>query len=51
MSRDDTHFRLRIPPDLKEYIRACSLANQRSMNGEIIFALRQQQAASGASQG
>jgi hypothetical protein len=39
MARDDLHFRLRIPEDLKERIGAEALANHRSMTAEIIARL------------
>ena len=39
MSRDDLHFRLRIPEALKERIEAAALANNRSMTAEIIIRL------------
>lgn len=48
MSRQDEHFRLRLPSDLKEFVREQARENQRSMTGEIVFALGQyRKAASG----
>lgn len=46
MAREDTHFRLRLPEDLKAFVRDSASRNQRSMTGEIIFALRERQMAS-----
>lgn len=40
MSRDDLHFRLRIPADLKASIEASAKANNRSMTAEIINRLQ-----------
>ncbi|WP_369825702.1 Arc family DNA-binding protein [Novosphingobium sp. HII-3] len=34
-------FKLRVPPDLRDFIRASAERNQRSLNGELVFALRQ----------
>ena len=39
MSRDDLHFRLRIPAPLKEKIEAAAADNHRSMTAEIISRL------------
>jgi predicted transcriptional regulator len=39
MSRDDLHFRLRIPEALKRRIELVALSNRRSMTAEIIAAL------------
>jgi hypothetical protein len=41
MSRDDLHFRLRIPEALRDRIRASSETNYRSMTAEIIARLLQ----------
>lgn len=41
MSREDLHFRLRIAPDIKEWIAAAAARNLRSMTAEINFALRE----------
>lgn len=41
MSRDDAQFRLRMPHDLREFIRESARRNQRTLNGEAVFALRQ----------
>jgi hypothetical protein len=43
MGREDAQFRLRIPHDLRDFIRESSKRNQRSLNGEVVFALRQYQ--------
>lgn len=43
MSRKDEHFRLRLPSDLKEFVRESARSNQRSMTGEIVYVLRQHQ--------
>ena len=39
MAREDLHFRLRIPEDLKLRVEEAAKANQRSMTGEIIATL------------
>lgn len=39
MSRDDPHFRLRVPGDLKEQIEAAAKRNKRSMNAEVVSRL------------
>ncbi|PWR24576.1 Arc family DNA-binding protein [Zavarzinia aquatilis] len=39
MSREDLHFRLRIPPDLKNKIEAAATASHRSMTAEIVARL------------
>lgn len=39
MSRDDLHFRLRIPPDLKNRVEAAAADAKRSMTAEIIARL------------
>lgn len=39
MAKDDAHFRLRIPPDLKVEIEAAAAANNRSINAEIVSRL------------
>ena len=39
MAREDLHFRLRIPEDLKRRIAAASRINERSMTAEIIARL------------
>lgn len=36
MSREDLHFRLRIPADLKEKVERSAQASNRSMTAEII---------------
>lgn len=41
MSRDDLHFRLRIPEILKKRIETAAASNQRSMTSEIINRLEQ----------
>lgn len=45
MSREDEHFRLRIPGDIKKWVRARSVNNMRSMTAEIIFILREKMSA------
>ncbi|WP_412032828.1 Arc family DNA-binding protein [Nitratireductor aquimarinus] len=40
MAREDPHFRLRIPEDLKEKIAEIAAVNERSMTAEIIERLR-----------
>lgn len=39
MSRDDLHFRLRIPEDLKKKVEISARENHRSMTAEIIARL------------
>lgn len=39
MAREDLHFKLRIPEDLKRRIAAASRANERSMTAEIVARL------------
>ncbi|WP_378948028.1 Arc family DNA-binding protein [Mesorhizobium sp. ANAO-SY3R2] len=39
MSREDLHFRLRIPEDLKQRIAVAASENHRSMTAEIIARL------------
>ena len=39
MSRDDLHFRLRIPQSLKAKIEAAAADNRRSMTAEIVARL------------
>lgn len=41
MAKDDPHFRLRIPADLKARIEQSAKSNRRSANAEIIQALEQ----------
>jgi hypothetical protein len=41
MSKDDPHFRLRIPKDLGLRIADIAKANARSINAEIVFRLRE----------
>ena len=43
MAREDPMLRLRLPPDLKEFVQDSASHNQRSMNGEIVYVLRQHQ--------
>lgn len=48
MSREDTHFRLRLPEAEKAFVREEAKRNSRSMTGEIIQAIRaRMQAATG----
>jgi len=39
MARDDLHFRLRIPEELKKRVSAAARANDRSITAEIIARL------------
>lgn len=39
MSRDDPHFRLRIPEELKAQIEKSAATNNRSMTAEIVSRL------------
>jgi len=39
MSREDPHFRLRFPNDLREKVEAAARGNKRSMTAEIIHRL------------
>jgi hypothetical protein len=41
MARDDPHFRLRIPAELKARIEHAATTNGRSVNAEIVAALEQ----------
>jgi len=41
MSRDDLHFRLRIPEDLKSRVEAAAKASRRSITAEIVAALEE----------
>lgn len=41
MAREDLHFRLRIPEDLKARVEASAEASHRSMTSEIISRLEQ----------
>lgn len=41
MSRADAHFRLRLPHDLREWLKQEADRNLRSMTSEIILALRE----------
>lgn len=48
MTQEDAHCRLRFPVDLRDFLRENAKQNQRSINGEVVYALRQyQKAASG----
>ncbi|SEG60984.1 hypothetical protein SAMN04488115_107296 [Bosea lathyri] len=47
MSREDSHFRLRLAPDIKAWISASAARNLRSMTAEVSFALRERMAATG----
>lgn len=44
MSREDLHFRLRLPADLKAEIEAAAEANAKSMTAEIVARLRDREA-------
>lgn len=48
MTSGHPQTKLRLPPDLHEQIKNDARSNERSINGEIVFRLRQQQAASAA---
>lgn len=50
MARDDCQFRLRLPADLRDFLRGGAEQNQRSINGEIVYALRQYQKAASVAQ-
>lgn len=39
MAKDDTHFRLRIPADIKARLVVAARKSRRSINGEIVFQL------------
>lgn len=39
MGREDPHFRLRLPADLKSRIEAAAKRNRRSINAEIVGVL------------
>lgn len=43
MTQEDSQFRLRLPTDLRDYLRESAVQNQRSINGEIVYVLRQHQ--------
>jgi hypothetical protein len=43
MTREESQFRLRVPTDLRDFLRDSAGHNQRSINGEIVYALRQYQ--------
>jgi len=40
MARDDPHFRLRIPEEMKQQIEVAAAENRRSINAEIIHRLQ-----------
>ena len=44
MAREDGHFRLRIPNDVKSWVRANAEKNMRSLTAEIVFTLREKMA-------
>ncbi|WP_282091343.1 Arc family DNA-binding protein [Epibacterium ulvae] len=46
MSREDAHFRLRIPEDLRERVREAADENKRSMTAEIVARLEKSFSAS-----
>lgn len=39
MARTDAHFRLRLPDDIRQRVRASAERNRRTMTGEIVFHL------------
>ncbi|NEJ08547.1 Arc family DNA-binding protein [Rhizobium leguminosarum] len=41
MTRDDPHFRLRIPEDLKREIETAARANSRTITSEVVYRLEQ----------
>lgn len=41
MTNEIALFRVRLPEDLKEFIRESARTNRRSMTGEIVYALGQ----------
>lgn len=48
MTQEDSQFRLRLPTDLRDYLRESARLNERSINGEIVYALRQHQKSASA---
>lgn len=48
MVREDPMLRVRLPRDLKDFVQASARENHRSMNGEIIIALRERQKSASA---
>lgn len=47
MGREDKHFRLRIPDDLMEWVKARAARNLRSVTAEVVFLLREEMVAGG----
>lgn len=43
MAREDSHIRIRLPTDLKNFVQTSARQNERSVNGEIVYVLRQHQ--------
>jgi len=41
MAREDLHFRLRIPEELKSKVEEAAASNHRSMTAEIVARLEQ----------
>ncbi len=41
MARTDPHFRLRIDPEIKQWIKKVAAQNFRSITAEINFALKE----------
>jgi hypothetical protein len=41
MAREDAHFRLRIPSELRKWVEEQSARNLRSMTSEIVLAIRE----------
>ncbi|WP_238179419.1 Arc family DNA-binding protein [Methylobacterium dankookense] len=39
VSREDPHFRLRLPEDIRQKVKISAERNRRSMTGEIVFHL------------
>lgn len=49
MSRADPQCKVRLPVDLKEWVSRQAAKNYRSVNAEIVFALRERMQAAGTS--
>ena len=41
MARVDDHFRLRIPSDVKEWVKQRAAENVRSITAEVVFLLKE----------
>jgi hypothetical protein len=42
LAREDAHFRLRIPDDVRAWVQKTAEENRRSMTGQIIFILEKE---------